>query len=78
MKVIVKCDDNEASEWVNSIAFSRKSIGDLRVCLDPNFLINAMKRTHYRTPTIDDMSYKIAGPKFSPNWMLRMAIGASI
>ena len=58
-KVIVKCDDNEASEWVNSLAFSRKSNGELRMCLDPKHLNTAIKRTYHKTPTLDEISYKL-------------------
>jgi hypothetical protein len=61
MGVILKCNDNEASEWVSSIAFSRKASGELRVCLDPKHLNAAIKRTHHKTPTIDEISHKLAG-----------------
>ena len=61
MGVITKCDDDESSEWVNQLAFSRKANGDLRICLDPKHLNAAMKRTHYKTPTIDEISHKLAG-----------------
>lgn len=60
MKVIMKCDDDEASEWVNQLAFSRKSSGELRICLDPKHLNKAIKRTYYKTPTIDEISHKLA------------------
>lgn len=59
--VIQKCDDDEASDWVNSLAFTRKANGDLRICLDPKHLNNAMKRTYHKTPTIDEISYKLTG-----------------
>ena len=57
--VIEKVDDNTPSEWVNSLAFSRKSNGELRICLDPRHLNNAVKRTHYKTPTLDEITHKM-------------------
>ena len=37
--VIAKCDDEQASDWVNSLAFSGKSTGELSMCLDPSTLM---------------------------------------
>lgn len=60
-KVIEKV--NEPTDWVNSLAYSRKSNGQLRVCLDPRDLNKAIKREHHRTPTLDDISHKFTGAK---------------
>ncbi|KAK7105819.1 hypothetical protein V1264_017151 [Littorina saxatilis] len=43
----------EPTDWVNALAFSRKPSGGLRVCLDPRSLNQCIKRTHYKTPTIE-------------------------
>jgi len=75
--VIIKCND-EVSEWVNSIAFARKSNGDLRVCIDPKFLNQAMKRTYYKTPTLDEISYKLSGAKCSASLTPNMVTGRSL
>lgn len=61
MDVIEKCDDSIASEWVNSIAFARKSNGEIRVCLDPKHLNSVIKRTYHRAPTVEEISYKLHG-----------------
>ena len=53
----------EPTDWVNSLAFSRKKNGKLRVCLDPKDLNNAIKRTHHKSPTIEEISLKFAGAK---------------
>ena len=61
--VIAKCDDEQASDWVNSLAFSRKSSGELRVCLDSKHLNEAIKRTrsYHKTPTLEEISHKLHG-----------------
>ena len=59
--VIVKCDDASASDWVNQLAFSRKTNGDLRICLDPRHLNKAIKRTHYRAMTLDEITHRLCG-----------------
>ena len=54
---------NQPTDWVNSLAFSRKSNGKLRVCLDPKDLNRAIKREHHKTPTLEEISHKFAGAK---------------
>ena len=38
----------KTTDWVSSIVYSRKSSGQLRICLDPKDLNKAVKRPHYR------------------------------
>ena len=57
--VIEKVD--EPTDWVSSIVFSRKSNGKLRICLDPKDLNTAIKRPHYPTPTLEEITHKLAG-----------------
>ena len=59
--VIEKCAGDDPCEWVNSIAFSRKASGELRVCLDPRNLNKAIKRTYHKIPTLDELSHELAG-----------------
>ena len=54
----------EPTDWVNSMVVSRKANGKLRVCLDPKDLNKAIKRCHHKTPTLDEITYKLAGAKF--------------
>ena len=49
------------TDWVNSLAFSRKSSGGLRVCLDPKDLNKAIKRTYHKTPTLEEITNKLSG-----------------
>ncbi|XP_014663439.1 PREDICTED: uncharacterized protein K02A2.6-like [Priapulus caudatus] len=51
----------EPTDWVSSLAYSRKSNGKLRVCLDPKDLNEAIKRPHYKTPTLEEITHKFAG-----------------
>ncbi|XP_014679079.1 PREDICTED: RNA-directed DNA polymerase homolog [Priapulus caudatus] len=59
MGVITKV--TEPTDWVSSLAFSRKSNGRLRVCLDPKDLNTAIKRPHYKTPTLEEITHRFAG-----------------
>ncbi|GFN78596.1 insulin-like 0 precursor [Plakobranchus ocellatus] len=56
--------ETEPTDWVNSIAFSRKSNGKLRVCLDPKDLNKVIKRTHHKIPTLEEISHKFSGAKY--------------
>ena len=55
---------DEPTDWVNALAFSRKASGGLRVCLDPKELNKNIKRTHHKTPTIEEITNKLNGSKF--------------
>ena len=51
----------EPTDWVSSIVYSRKSNGKLRICLDPKDLNTAIKRPRYPTPTLEEITHKLAG-----------------
>ena len=53
----------EPTEWVSSLAFSRKKDGSLRICLDPKDLNRAIKRCHHKTPTLEEITHKFTGAK---------------
>ena len=55
--VIRKVD--EPTDWVNSLAYSRKQNGKL--CLDPKDLNKAIKRCHHHTPTLEEITHQFAG-----------------
>lgn len=61
--VIEPVPETETTEWLNSLAFSRKESGKLRICLDPRNLNTAVKRTYHRTPTLEEVTHKLAGAK---------------
>ncbi|XP_041379666.1 uncharacterized protein K02A2.6-like [Gigantopelta aegis] len=58
LSVITKVQ--EPTDWVSSIAFSRKSNGKLRVCLDPKDLNKAINRTFHKTPTLEEITHKFS------------------
>ena len=53
----------EPTDWVNALAFSRKASGGLRVCLDPRSLNQCIKRTHRKTPTLEEITNRLSGSK---------------
>lgn len=52
---------NHPTDWVNSLTIVHKNDGDLRLCLDPKDLNEAIKRQHFQMPTFEDISSKLAG-----------------
>lgn len=70
---------HEPSEWVNSLVLVEKRNKSLRVCLDPRNLNNAIKRSHYPLPTIENIRSKLIGAKYfstldaqSGFWMIKL------
>ena len=61
MEVIEKV--SKPTDWVSSLAISRKSNGKLRVCLDPKDLNKACKRTYHKTPTLEEITHKLHGAR---------------
>ena len=53
LKVIAPVD--EPTEWVSQIVVAVKKSGELRVCIDPKPLNDALKREHYQIPVIEDL-----------------------
>ena len=64
MDVIEHIPENESTEWLSSLAFSRKESGGIRICLDPRELNAGVKRTYHRTPSIEEITHKLTGAKF--------------
>ena len=46
---------NEPTEWVSALAIATKKSGELRICIDPRPLNKALRREHYKLPTLDDV-----------------------
>ncbi|XP_019632633.1 PREDICTED: uncharacterized protein K02A2.6-like [Branchiostoma belcheri] len=51
----------QPTDWVNSIIIKEKPNGKLRICLDPRDLNNALKRDHYPTPTLEEITPAMSG-----------------
>lgn len=59
-EVIRKVD--EPTDWVSSLAIVDKpNTNDLRICLDPKHLNEAIKREHFQLPTIEEITTRMAG-----------------
>jgi len=52
------------TDWVSSMVVSQKANGKLRICLDPKDLNKAIKRCHHKTPTVEEITYNLAGAKY--------------
>ena len=51
----------EPTEWVNSMVIQHKPNGNVRICLDPTNLNKAIKREHYPSPHLDDLTHHLKG-----------------
>ncbi|KAK3084785.1 hypothetical protein FSP39_018986 [Pinctada imbricata] len=45
----------EPTDWISSLVAVKKPTGKMRLCIDPKPLNKALKRSHYTTPTIEDI-----------------------
>ena len=50
---------NEPTPWVSSMVVATKKNGALRVCLDPRDLNQAIQRSHYPLPTLEDVATRL-------------------
>ena len=58
--VIEKVD--QPTDWVNSVVVVEKPKSKkVRICLDPRPLNEAIKREHFKTPTIEEITTRVAG-----------------
>ena len=58
---ITKVD--QPTDWVNNLVIAGKKDGSLRLCLDPRDLNKVIKCEHYKIPTADEVTSKLAGKK---------------
>ena len=55
--------EEEPTDWVSSLVVTEKPNGKLRVCIDPQHLNTALKRSHYPLPVIEDILPELADVK---------------
>lgn len=60
--IIQKID--KPTDWVNNLVIAEKNNGNLRICLDPKFLNQAIKRERSYIPTRDDIKSNLVGMKY--------------
>jgi hypothetical protein len=53
----------KSTDWVNYIVIREKPNGRLCLCLDPKDLNEAIMRDHYPTPTLEEITPKLAGAR---------------
>ena len=46
---------SKPTKWVSSMVTTKKPNGDIRICIDPKDLNEALQRSHYPIPTMDDV-----------------------
>ena len=62
---IIKRVTDEPNDWVNSMhAIEKPQTGKLRIVLDPKALNENIRRPHYPTQTLDDVTSRLAGAKY--------------
>lgn len=52
---------NDPTDWVNSLVIAKKKNGDLRLCVDPTKLNEAIRREHFPIPTAESIAAKLTG-----------------
>ena len=57
--VLIKVD--QPTDWVNNLVIVEKKNGSLRLCLDPRDLNKAIKREHYKIPTMTEIASEFVG-----------------
>ena len=55
--------EEEPTDWVSSLVVTEKPNGKLTVCIDPQHLNKALKRSHYPLPVIEDILPELADVK---------------
>ena len=53
----------QPTDWVNSLIIREKPNGKFRLCLDQKDLNEEIKRDHYPTHTLEEITHKLAGAK---------------
>ena len=51
----VVAPEDQPTDWVSNMVVGEKTNGDIRVCIDPLHLNQALKREHFQLPTLDDV-----------------------
>ena len=57
--VICKLDINEVTDWCHNLVLVCKPNGNLRVCLDPRTINNALRFNVHNSRTFQDITYSI-------------------
>ena len=55
---------DEPTDWVNWLVMVEKPNGELKNCLDPRPLNEAIKREHLHLPTAEKLFFQMSGVKY--------------
>ena len=55
---------DEPTDWVSSITYIQKANGELRLCLDPHNLNEAIRHNHHKMPTVEEVTHEFAHSRF--------------
>lgn len=54
----------EPTEWVSPLVIVEKKDNKIRICLDPKYINEAIKREHYHLPTVENILAKVGNAKY--------------
>ena len=57
--------EDKTTTFVNSMTYPVKPNGDLCIYINPKDLNKAILREHYKAPTLEEITHKVAGAKVS-------------
>lgn len=52
------------TDWVHPIVVVTKKNNDIRICLDPQRLNQALRRAHYGLPTVNEIASRLRGARY--------------
>lgn len=74
----------EPTDWVSPIVITSKKNGQIRLCIDPRKLNEAIMRPHFQFPTLDEIKSDLAQAKYFTTldankgfWMLKLSEASS-
>lgn len=59
----VICPVTEPTPWVSQMVVTRKKNGQLRICIDPKYLNEALQRERFTMPHLDDVLHELSQSK---------------
>ena len=65
-------------DWISSLVLVKKPHGKFRVCIDPQPLNEALKRSHYLLAVIDDLLPDLSKPVYSVCAMLKTVLARRV
>ena len=64
VKKNIICPVEEPTEWVSTMVAAKKKNGEVRICIDPKYLNQALQRPHHPMRTVEEVVANLAGAKY--------------